>query len=116
MVDYTYSLDGSNNATITSYTGAGGAVSIPSTIDGYPVVAIGWGAFYERSTITSISIPNSVITVGDASFYHCINLTSVTFGSGVTYIGDGAFAYCNVLNNVTIPNNVVTLRGHAFYG
>ena len=45
--DYTYTESG-GNATITAYTGAGGAISIPATlgVEGYPTVAIGDNAFF----------------------------------------------------------------------
>jgi len=42
--DYEYTESG-GNATITGYTGAGGAISIPAKLGGYPVVAIGDYAF-----------------------------------------------------------------------
>ena len=42
--DYRYTVtDG--NATITGYTGAGGEISIPATLGGYPTVAIGDSVF-----------------------------------------------------------------------
>ena len=42
--DFTYSSDGTN-ATITEYTGSGGAVVIPDTTEGLPVTNIGDTAF-----------------------------------------------------------------------
>lgn len=53
---------------IYGYTGAGGAVSIPSKLGGVPVTAIGESAFYENDNITSIIIPNSVTTIGGWAF------------------------------------------------
>ena len=38
--DFTYTVSG-GTVTITGYTGAGGNVVIPATIDGMPVVALG---------------------------------------------------------------------------
>jgi len=50
--DFTYYTDGINVA-IIGYTGPGGAVDIPATIDGLPVVSIGYGAFYEYTNLAS---------------------------------------------------------------
>src|SRR5687767_8739555 len=46
--------------TITGYTGPGGAVVIPATINGRPVTRIGDQAFYYETSVTGITIPNSV--------------------------------------------------------
>jgi hypothetical protein len=98
--DYTYTLSG-GQATITRYTGAGGAVAIPSTLDGYSTVAIGNYAFANSTSLTSITIPNGVTTIGNYAFYNCTSLTSVTIGSGVTTIGSHAFANCTSLISIT---------------
>ena len=41
-----YYTESGGTVTITGYTGTGGAVVIPATIDGMPVVGIGDDAFY----------------------------------------------------------------------
>ncbi len=46
--------------TITGYSGPGGDVTIPDTINGLPVTGIGGGAFYECEGLTSVTISNSV--------------------------------------------------------
>src|SRR6266702_2905616 len=53
--------------TITGYTGGNDVVAIPSTINGLPVISIGYQAFY-WSGITSVTIPNSVTSIGDYAF------------------------------------------------
>ena len=40
--------------TITGYTGPGGEVTIPSTIDGLPVTAIGASAFANFGSLTNV--------------------------------------------------------------
>ncbi|MBM3748320.1 MAG: hypothetical protein FJW34_21250, partial [Acidobacteria bacterium] len=49
--DFTYSSNGSA-ITITGYTGAGGSVTVPSTINGLPVTGIGNWAFWSIITLT----------------------------------------------------------------
>ena len=99
---------------ITGYTGPGGAVTIPSTLDGHPVEAIGWGAFENCSSLTSVSIPDSVKTLGVAAFAECYSLEAITFGKGLTGIGECAFEDCVNLTSVTIPDSVETIGRYAF--
>jgi hypothetical protein len=84
--DFTYT-ESNGTITITGYTGAGGAVVIPPTINNMPVVGIGYQAFWNRSSLTSVTIPNSVTSIGEMAFSDCTGLTSVTIGNNVTSIG-----------------------------
>ena len=103
--DYTYETSGLPTfATITGYTGSGGDITIPSTIDEYPVEAIGNFAFESTATLTSVNIPGSVTYIGEGAFFQCSALTSVTIGSGVTDIGDGAFASCPALTSIDVDS------------
>ena len=111
--DFTYTSDGSV-ATITGYTGSGGAVTIPATITGLPVTAIGSSAFYNKSSLTSVTIPDSVTSIGNGAFEYCTRMTSVTNGNGVTSIGSYAFDNCTNLTWVTIGNSVTNIGSNAF--
>ncbi len=101
--------------TITGYTGPGGAVTIPSTINGLPVTSIGADAFWFCTSLTSVTIPSSVATIGDGAFFGCSSLTNVTIPNSVTSIGAAAFCECPSLTSVTIPNSVTTIGDIAFY-
>ena len=100
--------------TITKYTGPGGAVVIPSTINGLPVTSIGDSAFISCTGLTSVTIGNSVTSIGIEAFGMCTNLTSVTIPNSVTYIGCDAFAGCTSLISITIPNSVTYIACEAF--
>ena len=101
--------------TITLYTGPGGAVVIPSSTNGLPVTAIGYAAFYNTS-VTSISIPNSVTSIANEAFNHCFDLASVSIGSGVTNIGSYAFVYCFSLSTVYFQGNPPVVDSSVFSG
>jgi hypothetical protein len=102
--NYTTNADGTT-ITITGYTGSGGAVNIPSTINGLTNVSIGDSAFYQCFSLTSVTIPNSVTNIGAGAFAFCNNLTNVTIPSSVTYINVAAFYYCTSLNGVYFQGN-----------
>ena len=50
--------------TITKYAGTESTVILPSTISNWPVTKIGEDAFQDNTTITSVTIPDSVTEIG----------------------------------------------------
>jgi hypothetical protein len=100
--------------TITSYTGTNASVVIPSTTNGYPVKNIGNIAFRNKTIVTEVTIPDTVINIGNNAFQGCSALTSVTIGNSVNNIGQRAFYDCSSLMNVTIPSSVTNMGSGAF--
>ena len=90
-----------NKTTLMQYpkAKAGSTYVIPNTVE-----AILYGAFYGTS-LTSVSIPDSVTTIGDMAFYNCAGLVSIELGSGVESIGERAFSSCGVLESVSVNAN-----------
>jgi len=111
--DWTYSVE-NNQATITGYNGAGGALVIPSTVGGYAVGKIGASAFYGKASLISIIIPNGVSTIETYAFKDCISLTSAIIPNSVTSIEWEAFRGCSSLTNINIPNSVTYIGNLAF--
>ena len=74
---------------------------------------IGNNAFQYCTSLTSVTIPNSVKSIGNNAFQGC-DMTSVTIGNSVTNIGVRAFATCTSLTSVTIPNSVTSIGDRAF--
>ena len=101
--------------TITKFTGPGGVVVIPDTINGLPVTSIGATAFYQSFNLTNVTIPDSVTSIGSNAFYNCTGLISVTIGTNVASIGDWAFGQCTSLAQFTIPASVTTIGELAFF-
>ena len=114
-LDFTYT-NTNGTVTITGYTGPGGVVTIPSSIDGRAVTSIGDGAFSGVSVLTGVTIPDSVTNLGERTFNGCSSLASLTIGSGISVIPGsanngfgGTFAFCTSLTRVTIPDSVTKI-------
>jgi len=121
--DFTYNLNEARDGVIIGgYTGNGGRVVIPETIEGFPVVELGHGAFrglYDNGNIgsgyniTAVVIPASVKYIHSSCFQKIEKLTSVTFlGTGVELAN---LAFWNNLNlsELIMPegDNVLTPAG-----
>jgi hypothetical protein len=89
-------------------------IKIPPLYEELPVTSIGNSAFSNCSSLTSVTIPDSVTSIGNYAFYHCSSLTSVVIPEGVTSIGDNAFAYCDSITEIVIPNGVTSIGSQAF--
>ncbi len=85
------------------------------TFDG-EVTTIGRDAFWDCSSLASITIPDSVTSIGDYAFGFCTSLASITIPDSVTSIGDYAFCGCSSLASVSIGNGVTSIGDGAFAG
>ncbi|MDD3123151.1 MAG: leucine-rich repeat protein, partial [Candidatus Izemoplasmatales bacterium] len=77
---------------------------------------IPFGAFYNCSGVTSITLPSSVTKIGDSAFSDCSGITSITLPTGLTSLGSSAFFGCSGLSRVFIPQSVTTIGDNAFNG
>ena len=113
--DYTYDVvDG--EATLTGYTGAGGDISIPAVLGGYPVKTIDHMVFMSNESVTSIIIPDGVQTIRNHVFRDCSNLESVTIPESVTSIGFNALSLCGKLMSVILPSGLTIISHGLFSG
>jgi len=90
---WAYSVDG-GNATITGYTGSGGAVVVPDTLGGHSVTSIGASAFAGKTILTGVTIPNSVTSIGGNAFQLCSSLTAAYFLGNAPSGTDTMFTSC----------------------
>ena len=113
--DLTYKVS-NGEVIITGGSYDAGEITIPSTIDGYPVVAIGEDAFAWCEKLVTITIPASVRSIGWYAFEACHGLRNVIFeeGSQCTLICGKAFYLCTGLRYLVIPESVTDIGWQAF--
>ena len=94
-----------NYAILRGYEGAGGDVVVPAEIDGFTVDVIGINVF-NGDTITSLTLPETVLELRSGSVASCENLASVTLPQSLVVINRMNFFSCNALSEITIPAGV----------
>lgn len=117
--DFTYKLNDDGSAIITRYSGSAAALTIPSSLDGHTVKQIGTYAFGKNTTLTSVSIPETVTELEYSAFKDCTSLTAVTIPSGLTKsgsLGSGAFSGCSALTTVQFGSGLTSIPGALFEG
>ena len=114
----------STNAVIEPYNiSFGGANVISNTYENgvgiitfdTDVTQIGYQAFSDCSSLTSITIPNSVASIGLSAFYNCSGLTSIEIPNLVTSIDHGVFASCSELTSIVVLSIVPPSLGSSVF-
>ena len=111
-------------------------VTIPATVEGYPVVElretfkehknilkvtlpeglklIGEYSFYFATKLTDVNIPSTVTEIADRAFTGCYKVKEFILPEGLVKIGDSAFSYCETITNIILPESVTSLGSSAF--
>ena len=90
-----------------------GCTSLTSVTLSNTVTSFSYQSFY-ASGIVTFSILDSVTDIGTNAFQNCGSLTSCTIGSGITSITNNTFAGCSSLKTIDIPNGITSIGGSAF--
>ena len=114
--DLTFTLNATGDGYLVSKcnTSASGSLTIPASYNGKPVTGIGDSAFSWCTSLTNVTIPDSVTSIGYLAFNNCQKLTSFTIPNSVTSIGNRAFFSCTSLTSITISDSVTTIEDSAF--
>ena len=79
------------------------------------ITSIGSNAF-SGSTLTNITIPESVTQIGAYAFHNCSLLTRISIPLGVTEIEHDTFSGCWSLERVVLPQSLTSIGENAFSG
>ena len=143
-------ITGSSNNHFGYIFGAGSykynADYIPSTLKNVTIsggTIIGDNAFYNCSSLTNITIPDSITKIGDNAFKNCnslsyktkgglkylgnsanpyiylvesetVAISTATIEAGCKYIGSGAFLDCSSLTSIVLPGSIINIATDAF--
>ena len=105
--------------TLACYLGNTPELTLPADYKGESYV-IGEGAFKDCSTLTSITIPNSVTSIGNSAFNGCTSLKNVRFEDGESSLSlgyndeyHGLFYYCP-LKTLYLGRNLSYNSGYSY--
>ncbi len=94
--------------TLCTYANAPAELTIPATIGGLPVTAIGPMGFQKNTTLTAVTIPASVTTIDRLAFDTCSNLKTVTLlCETAPTLGSYAFSDLAADSVIYVPNETV---------
>lgn len=110
---YTLSL---GKATIISYVGSDTDLTVPSILNGKPVVKIESSAFANNKNLCSVILPDTITSMGISVFAQCENLKSIHYPEGLDRIYYRTFAGCHNLTKVNISSNIKIIEDSAFAG
>ncbi len=95
QAQFSYTTNG-GTITINGYSGTAGTLTIPVRINGLPVTSIGNSAFINVTSLTSVTIPDSVTSIQDSAFAYCVDLTSVYFEGNAPTADSTVFSGDNI--------------------
>ncbi|MGM9666325.1 MAG: leucine-rich repeat domain-containing protein [Eubacteriales bacterium] len=141
-----FTLNSDNSSySLTNYDGTTPKMAIPAEYKGLPVTSIGDNAFKDCTTLTSITIPDSITAIGENAFDGCTNLQYNSYNNGY-YLGNennpyivlvkakntsistciingntkliccNAFKDCSDLASITVPESITSIGKYAFSG
>lgn len=97
---FTYTTT-NNQVTITGYSySTVPFLTIPSTINNLPVVAIASNAFANFHNLSSVTIPTGVTNIGSNAFSGCSSLVSALFQGNAPTMGSSVFIFTSASFNV----------------
>ena len=113
----TYSIN-NGNAIVSGFKYNPSSVVINSQIRisqaFYSIIGIGSMAFRNCTTLTSITLPDTITTIDTYAFENCNALSSITLPSSISLIKKGAFKSCSLLSNIILPSFVTILYEEVF--
>jgi hypothetical protein len=101
-----------------------GSIVIPETVISnnktYTVTRIGYNAFCDCTSLTSVVMPETITSIAQGGFARCSNLNSINKSDGVNHLPNGitsigwvAFEGCGI-TTITLPSSLNYIDGRVF--
>lgn len=84
------------------------------TLDKGLIKEVGKRAFYECTSLRTVSFSKGILVIGDEAFLGCTGLTGLSFSTTLTDMGSRAFEGCTELEQARIPSSLKTMGEAAF--
>ena len=111
--DFEFTVSG-NDVILVRYNGTDSEVAIPAAWQDRAVTVLGERCFEGKTSMTSVTLPDTLKEIRANAFSNCTGLTYVYIPNGVTTIGDGAFAYCSKIDHFRLPSTLTSIGDGAF--
>lgn len=82
----------------------------------YTVTEIRNSAFSGNKSITSVTIPSTIVKINMKAFYECSAITSIVLPQSITSIDSSAFSGCSSIESITFPGSIQRIGNDAFNG
>lgn len=112
---FEYTSLGNDCWEVTKYNSSASSATIPDKFRGRPVTSIGDNAFAGKSSLKTVTIPETITNIGANAFFGT-GLTKVAIPSRVEKIGESAFENCTSLSALEFRDNVAVNNGVATVG
>ena len=89
---------------------------IKHVVIGQRITMIGNYAFFNCTSLSSITIPDTETTTGNGAFYKCTSLETITLPESVSMIEDKAFEHCTSVTSLALPETSKVIDSRVFYG
>ncbi len=100
------------SGTLVSYSGSATNITIPGSVNGIEIKAVGNGAF-ANSDVTEIVFPKTVTQIGASAFENCRKLRTLS-AYGATIIEEKALYNCINLRNIYL-GKLASIGKYSFY-
>ena len=87
------------------------AVTLPDSL-----TSLSYSAFRACSALTAVTLPNSLTSIPNSAFDGCSSLVTIALPDSLISIGDWAFRDCSALTAVTLPDSLISIGKRAFHG
>lgn len=119
--DFMFTSRSDGTLVLSAYNGEKTEITVPDSYDGKAVTAVELSAFAGNTSITKITLPDTITDFTDfsCSYYNgafegCTSLKEINIPSKITSIDSYMFKKCSSLEKIVLPLGVTRIGDYAF--